>query len=624
MNLFVSGWGLEADRCRLVLAALEKTAKSYSSLDNGEGFSWQSECNSVVLGCQFPSSDCLDSRQYVSDTDQSVVVYDGLPVDGDGRFSAHNAGELARNWDDSADKLDGFFCGIRIQKKALQLEVQLDDFGVYPVFYWTNGKSWLISNSVALLDRVTSERALDASGVSRFLTMGWVAGDRTLRKGVRVFPAGERWVWSEGKAEPTSLQTLQRRALANKTKSKLTRSDIVKLGEDMARPMISLGKDFENILCPLTGGKDSRVLAALLAANHVAARYYTYGSKIGRDAEIASQVASALNVNHETLLAEAFDLSANWDGLAKLFVTRADGMCPLQLIMGALTAKEVAAGPIPVRIWGAGGELARAPYFNPVHDFRGASLRDMQDNIARRWIDSANGMMRPDACAESRSFVDETMVRYADDGFAVNDLSDVFFLYERAGRRTGKNMRATMEMRDSYSPFYRRAFAEAVFSLDARSRRTEPLHYRLIEQFAPAVLKIPFDKGGWTNRSPSLNLYSEVMQQVQRRLSSKMAKRVPWARQKANRHFIVKDTMFERVKWLKQLQHKLREMCLDGSSSPVWDFVDRDKFDAVTDPSSPESELSANARALFLTATLFYYESHGNSIKMERAGSDVV
>jgi len=622
MSLFVTGWGLDADRCRLAIAALKKTARAYSSLENGDVFSWQSECNSIVIACQVPQKEWLGARQYISETDSEVVLFGGLPVDGGDRFAAHHAGELARNWDDSAEQLDGFYCGIRILKKTSKLEIQLDDFGVYPVFYWTSGSSWLISNSVSLLDRLTGTRELDAAGVSRFVAMGWVAGDRTLRKGIRVFPAGERWAWSKDKAAPSRQQTLDRSALACKTKSKLTRFDVIGLGEDMVRPLKSLGRDFDNILCPLTGGKDSRVLAALLASNDIAARYYTYGNNIGRDAQIASQVASALNVDHESLLTESFDLSVNWDDLAKNFVMQADGMCPLQLILGAVTAEGVATRPIPVRIWGAGGELSRAPYLNPVHDFRGPSVRDMQNNIAQRWIDGANGLIRPDACAMARSFVDETIQEYADDGFDVSDLNDVFFLYERAGTRSGKNMRATMEFRDSYSPYYCRAFVEAVFSLDARSRRTEPLHYRLIEEYAPAVLRIPFDKGSWPSRSPSLNLYLEVMEQVTRRLKSEAARRIPWARQKANRHMVVKDSMFERLKWLKQLQPKLREMCLDRSGSPIWDFVNRDKFDAVTAPSASESELSKHARALFLTATLFYYESHSRSIEVEQAGTD--
>ena len=609
MNLFISGWGLDSDRCRAAITALKQTARSYPSLKDGGFFSWQSDCNRVVLACQFPSTDFLGSRQYVSDTDQAVVIYDGLPVDGDDRFAAHHAGELARNWDDSVENLDGFFCGVRILKKELQLALQLDSFGVYPVFYWTNGSSWLISNSVAVLDRVTGDRELDPSGVSRFLAMGWVAGDRTLRKGVRTFPAGEQWTWSKDRSTPTNRPTVQRGEMIRESKTKLTHSQVVALGNDMARPLVSLGRNFKNVLCPLTGGKDSRVLAALLAHNDVSARYYTYGNKVGRDAEIAQQIASALGIDHETLVTESPGLLSGWDETVRKFVTHGDGMCPLQLIMGAVAAGDVATRPIPVRIWGAGGELARAMYFNPVHDVRGTTIQDVQDNIARRWIDSSNGMIRPEVCSQARSFIDDAVVKYADDGFPVDDLNDVFFLYDRGARRAGKNMRATMSLRDTYSPFFSRSFVEAVFSQSVRSRRTEVLHYRLIEEFAPEALAIPFDKGAWSRRSPSLNLYLELSAQVKRRLNSEIATRISGTKQESQ-HILVKDTMFKRVTWLQQIQEKLREMCLDGRSSPVWDYVDRDRFDAVTSTSASGSSLSENAKALFLTATLFYYESH--------------
>jgi len=600
---------LQANRGELAIAALKKTAGLYPCLESGQQYSWQSGCRSVVVACQYPPADWLGSRQYVSDTDQVAVLYDGLPVDGSDRIAAHNASDLARHWNELAENLDGFYCCIRLRKKELQLELQLDSFGVYPVFYWTDGTVWLISNSVALLDQLTGERELDAVGVSRFLAMGWVTGNRTLRKEVRVFPAGERWTWSKDRPNPTKRHIIEPRALAQKQKSRLTQSQVVELGEGMARPLMSLGRHFDNILCPLTGGKDSRVLATLLTYNNVIARYYTYGNKVGSDAEIASQIAGILGVDHETVVTESLDLLANWDDTVKSLVLQGDGMCGLQLAMGVVTAQKVTTRPIPVRIWGAGGEVGRADYFNPLQDVRGTSVREIQTNIAHRIIDSANGMIHPDACSLARSFIDESIVKYADDGFHVDDLNDVFFLYERGGRRVGQNMRATMSLRDSYSPFYCRSFVEAAFSLDARSRRTEPLHYRLIEEFAPAVLKVPFDKGRWRSRSPLINVSVELAKQIQRRLTSGVARRLPWANGKGNRHILVKDTMFERVTWLQEIQKELRESCLDQRSSEIWNFVDREKFAAATAPSDLTGNLLRNPKTFFLVATLYYYES---------------
>jgi len=264
-----------------------------------------------------------------------------------------------------------------------------------------------------------------------------------------------------------------------------------------------------------------------------------------------------------------------------------------------------------VRISGAGGELARAQYFNPLHEFRGASVRDVQDNIARKWVNGADGLIRPEIAALARSYTDEAISGYADHGFHVNDLNDVFFLYERGARRTGQVMHATTYLRDTYSPFFSRSFAEAVFSVDARARRTGPFHYRLIEELAPKLLSVPFAEGSWKIRSPTVNYYRELALQIRQRLAARIPDRFQRARREPSQHFIVKDTMFERLQWLQRIRGELREMCLDDRNSAIWDFVDKDRFDAAT--VSPD-DLSRYAKPLFLIATVYYYDSRGRHL----------
>jgi asparagine synthase (glutamine-hydrolysing) len=541
-----------------------------------------------------------------------------LPIDGDDRFAAHDANELGRNWKESASELDGFFCAARVNKLTHRMQLQLDSFGVYEVFYWNDGKAWLLSNSIALLDRFTGSYELDSEGASRLLTMGWVAGNRTLRKGIKAFPAGERWTWSRGKANPLTRATFNRRALAARPKSKLTRRRITNLVEDLSRPLRVLGNNFSNVYCPLTGGKDSRVLAMLLASNNISARYYTYGNRAGSDSEIAALVAESLGVDHETLVTETETLLSSWDDVARTFVLQGDGMCPLQLIMGSVSAQMVEARPLPVRVWGAGGELGRAFHFNPIQAIRGMTVQTVQNTIADRWVNDANGLMRPETYAAARTFVENSIVGFADDGFDADDLGDVFFLYERGGRRAGKNMRANMSLRDSYSPFFSRSFVNAAFSLRSAVRRTEPLHYGMLREVSPELVRMPFDKGGWTSRSASLNLYTELASAVASRVKHKVARELPWTRAIEKRHILVSDTNFERATWLQQIQGQLREMCLDERNSAVWDYVDRDKFDKATVQSGTSNNLSRNAKGLFLTATLHYYESQGRAFRADR------
>lgn len=618
MNLFVLGFGLNADQCARVESALNKAVDYYPSLRDGSSFSWQNESRTVIVACQYPGAQMLGPRRYISETEQCIVVYDGLPIDTDNQFAAHDARELGENWDKSVAGLDGFYCGARVDKSTSRMELQLDSFGVYEVFYWTDGTAWLISNSIALLDRFTGSYELDSEGVCRLLTMGWVAGNRSLRKDIRAFPAGESWTWLPGQSDPSSAKTFDRRSLAARSRSKLSPAQVRELAEDLSKPLRVVGENFPNIYCPLTGGKDSRVLAALLVFNEISARYYTYGNRDGRDSVIAARVAEALGVDHETLLTETESLLSSWDDITKTFVMQGDGMCPLQLVMGAVSAQMVESKPIPVRMWGAGGELARSFHFNPIQAVRGVTVKNVQDTIARRWIDSAGGLMRQETCDVARSFVDRSIAGYADDGFRADDLSDVFFLYERGGRRVGKNMRANMSLRDSYSPFFSRSFVKSAFSLDSTVRRTEPLHYWLLQELAPALLQIPFDKGGWTSRSASLNLYQELVSKLFSRLGHKLAREIPWTKPIEKRHILVSDTNFERTTWLQQIQAQLREMCLDESNSDIWNYVDRHKFDKATAQIGTSDNLSRNAKGLFLTATLNYYESQGKALRSEK------
>lgn len=607
MNLFLLGVGLQGDQCDRIALSVNAAAGIFSSLDGGQDYSWNNDSKTTALACRFPEQALLGSREYVSESDDIVCAYDGLPVDDQDRFRPHLASELARCWDDRVHELDGFFCGIRILKRTGQVELQFDSFGVHPIYYWNAGNTWLISNSVAVIDEFIGELELDPVGVGRFLAMGWMAGNRTLRGGVRAFPAGEHWTWGRNQSAPQVKQTSRHIAIVAKKKSKLSRADTLQLSQDLAIPLKSLERDIGNLMCPLTGGKDSRMLAALLANNDIPARYYTYGNQVGVDGEIASRVAAELGVEHENLLTDSASLLENWDAEIEKFILQGDGLSPVQLVMSTSVAERVATNPLSVRIAGGGGALGRAQYFNPLQEFRGATIGDIQQNIARRFVSDSDGMMRPAATRLARSFTDKAISRYAEQGFHPEDINDAFYLYERGGRRTGQVMHTTTHLRDSYSPYFSRALVAAIFSVDIKVRRTEAIHYQLIEMLAPHVLNLPCESGPWKSRSASKNYYKELMQQVRRRISARIAQRLPVRQQQAaTPHFIVKDTTFERVKWLQQLQPQLREMCLDSRQSIIWDFVNRPRFEAAL---ATTESLSKYARSLFLVATVHYYES---------------
>ena len=613
MNLFIVKWGEYAATAADLQSALASDAMHAKLADGYESDQWVSPCSSLAFACVHEGPDRAAPRRYVHHDADSIVTFDGLPVDSNRRFSAHIAGELAKNWQRFDANVDGFYGALRISKSPLRLEVQTDLFGVYKIYRWTDGKSWLLSNSIAAIDHLVADLDFDSRATSLFFCLSWVPGEYTLLDGVRCLAPRQRSTWIEGTSEPSIQHTLELRELFQYPSRNLTEEMVEGLHSKLVGVFESIGTDFPNVLCPLTGGKDSRLLAALLHDAGVPARSYTYGNSLGDDGQIALRVADVLGIEHENILTTSDELLSQWDDLSAELVRRGDGMCPLQLMTGMITANLVDTPNKPVRLWGAGSSICRGPFFSPADYVRKTDLESIKRRIIRFIVRDYRGIFRPDAVAETQRYVGNELIRYHGDGVRPLDLPDVFWIHERGAARSGKNMRTTMNHRDTFSPFFARSFAESSFALSALQRATEPLHFSLMEKSFPAIRDIPFDKGTWHRQNKYLNLLNELGKVIRFRSKILIANRVPGAKSFRPKHMIVRDTMFERVRWLRILTKNIRERATDADSADLWDLVDQDKFMAITSAEATDSELAFHAVPLFTIYTVLTYRNERNS-----------
>jgi hypothetical protein len=66
----------------------------------------------------------------------------------------------------------------------------------------------------------------------------------------------------------------------------------------------------------------------------------------------------------------------------------------------------------------------------------------------------------------------------------------------------------------------------------------------------------------------------------------------------------------DRSYWFQSKREQVREMCLDRSSSPIWNYVDRNKFDEFTaTPGGPPLLQSQYLGGIYVALTLFCYEA---------------
>jgi hypothetical protein len=246
--------------------------------------------------------------------------------------------------------------------------------------------------------------------------------------------------------------------------------------------------------------------------------------------------------------------------------------------------------------------------------------------LNKRMIRDHGGLVRQEGCLLVKEHISRCISQYIGRGIASTDVPDVFYMYERISRFIGSNLRKVTPAGDLYAPFCSRRFIEAIFSISALQRCTEPLHYGLIRLLAPDLHGLPYAKDSsryrqdsWRRQNPAANLLGMVGNQLWRDARNRARRWVPLALRQRLRPKSQRPTrapvMYNRSRWLESRLKQIRSVCLDQPRSLLWEFVDRSKFEQIT---APSAELAAHrARhlgGLYTIATLFYYEAlHSHS-----------
>jgi asparagine synthase (glutamine-hydrolysing) len=513
------------------------------------------------------------------------------------------------------------YCIVRITDNPSQLELLTDIIGMEQVFYFHKDGLWLISNSVYLIERIIGHVALDPLGISLFLSIGWVGDDRTLLSNIRVIPGGQLWTWKEGDNEPNRQSYYKPSRLARQPCKKLTSSYFQRLADDLTRSMRILSQSFDNIICALTGGRDTRLVASLLIHAGLKAQYYTFGEQSGTDAKIAKQIAETFDLSYKLICITASDVIRNWDKIWQQVILQSDGMGTIDLIPAVLANPSLCSDRLCVDLGGTGGEVARGgiddtPDFKLL--FNRYDIAGMQNYLVKKWVSDSSGFIRREGIELGRDYIDRFVAQYLDEGFAPVDIPNVFFLYSRVRRKRGTNKRVQMQFQDFFSPCISRAYIEAAFAMSALQRYSEPLHYNLI-RLLPELHRLPFDKYPWFYQIPVMNLIyfyykDKILSRVRQRISNTLT-----SGHKSKKLSIKPHTatdMFDHMSWFEAKREQVREFCLDKNDSLIWNFVNRSVFEKITSPATDPAELSQYKFYIplfFKIETLFHYESSMNN-----------
>lgn len=543
-------------------------------------------------------------RRYLARGERHVVILDGLPVHPEGRFAAHDAAVLLERWDEARDSLEGIFSATRIDLETDAIECIGNVMGLAKVFALRHRGGWLVSNSVAAIRAIAGVSAPDPLGVSGLLTLGWPV-DRTLIEEIRPLEAGHLHRLTPGGIE--SRPQLTPATVARGTDG--APESLPELAESLKRMTAAAASAVRPLTCPLTAGRDSRVLISLLLAAGIEPDCYTTGHPGELDVEVSRELAERLDLPYRVETPEVPADRQEWVETTARFVAQTDGLASLYGISDHVDH------PRPVerlglKVWGPGGEVAslgRLDVLIPLAaTLPGARASwKLQKRVMATKLSGAGAIASPAAVELARGYVEEFAEARRAEGWRARDALETYYAFERVRNWAATGLRRQSACTDLFSPYVSRDFVRYAFSRPQGERLVETTHYGLQTLLRPDIRDIP-GKEPWHPQWPRLAPMLAVGMAVRETADRVGRKALRRDKPLVTRIRYDKDAPppFGRL-WLEAGIEPTRELCASFPQSPLWELIDRRALESVL--SGPAAARASNDYGLAAAMTALWY-----------------
>ncbi|MFV2175164.1 asparagine synthase-related protein [Actinomadura sp. LOL_016] len=466
----------------------------------------------------------------------------------------------------AVESMGGVFAVFRARRDGFDAATSIAR--VCPV-YFHESEDFCFIGSRALLVHLTARAARtgltrppvdhDVMALQPMIRHGFFTNDDTPFAGVRALPADAVLTAAPGRgvalrvrdvpaAEPMPADAGERRRRVRRLAEALV---------DAAAPLAEHGDPVE---LALSGGRDSRFMAAVLTAAGVPLSATTHGFADDPDVVLAREIAGRLGIEHRvdlTATAAAGD-APDAVGVGHPLLRAYD---VIRRCEGMTSAYERVNGWAPYRVVpktsGSGGETLRGGHLYDQKDLTPEGIRGRVRTIFK----SAEAFCTPDANAAAEEHLRVWTARAAgDDGPRVLDL---LYLFYRSGRWIVGAHTATLTNSPYYHPFFDNRVVRETLALPPEWRASEEVVYLLIEALAPRLASVPPEGKRWRFEAGG-----------PRRLREWPA----WRRRAAVAPRGRTSGFNWRLGFDEPFLALLRDHVLDGPPE-LWDIVDRRRFE---------------------------------------------
>ncbi|MGP3929569.1 asparagine synthase-related protein [Nonomuraea sp. KM88] len=375
---------------------------------------------------------------------------------------------------------------------------------VCPVFYAetpdlhvVGSRALLVHLAAQPVDRIEH----DVLALQSMIRQGFFLSDETPYKGVTALRPNARLDVRDGRR--TIAEAPLPEAAPAPASARGKRAAIGELAEALLATVAPLRDLAEPVNLALTGGRDTRILAALLHAARVPFRVTTNGLDTHPDVIIARQIAARLKVEHTVIAPQQ---TAQKDAvLVEHPLSRA--WETLRTCEGMTSAYESIVSYLPYSgrptMSGQSGETLRAGSLNLLQT-------DLGDRALQRRITTTFAKDEKMFTAEANEHARELARPWLARPDRLEALDHIYIWY-KVGRWQASARAGSLRRGDPVRPFLDNRVVGAALSLDQNWRLSEEVIYDLILRFAPQLRDVPIEGKPW-------------------RFAEGMTKRWPWSR----------------------------------------------------------------------------------------------
>jgi hypothetical protein len=374
--------------------------------------------------------------------------------------------------------------------RSASLTVINDSLGAGRVFELSGPRLTVWSNRPGALHLFAGSRpTADPHGWRLIAAAGWLLGQASPIAGVRRLPPGAVVSVARGRA----VEVRETDAVAELVAPDATAGDLVSAAaRDIAEQAAQAARLWPGAAdVDLSGGRDSRVVAAATIAAGVEARYLTSDATPG-EAEVARALVAAApqRLNHRVRKRTPGSASPKTPLLERagnLHLLH-DGVRHPQKLRGKMTLPRPRPGR--ARFSGHGGEIAHGFFYRSPREIR--RLRGRRKRLparVMRYFEKGHRAALPESYEAADEVVESTLDAGRRHGLRGPELLDWFYLVDRFAHRSGM---ATDSERVAL--FATPAVIAASFSLRPRERVEARLHDELIARLVPQWRGRPYFK----------------------------------------------------------------------------------------------------------------------------------